>query len=190
MMRIVAPLALVAAAVVLPTAAAAQTAAVAPSDIDPARLAEARKLIEIMMPPAMREQMVDGIMASVSQTMTKMLMDDPAIQRTLAAKPGARDVLERFMDRQQKATAEVLRKSLPDMLDAMAKAYARRFTIPQLREIGAFFATPTGQLYIMESSKILGDPDIAGWLQQFMRSRMEQMPDEVSTLEQELEALD
>lgn len=189
-MRAFVPLALAAAAVVLPATSAAQTAPAAPSDIDPARLAEARKLIDIMMPPALREQMIENIMASMGQTMMQLFMEDTKIQRLLEEKPGAREVMERYLERNQKATVEALRQDLPSMFEAMARAYARRFTIPQMREMGAFFATPTGQLYITESAKIFNDPDVSNWMQQFMRKRMEQLPEETSTLRQELEALD
>lgn len=182
--------ALLLAATFAPLPAAAQAAPAAATEIDPARLAEARKLIEIMMPPAMREQMVNGIVTSVSQTMTKTLLEDPDIKKLVAERPGAREVVMRFLDRQQKITIDEMRTNLPGMFEAMARAYARRFTVPQMREMGAFFATPTGQLYIAESATILSDPDVAGWMQQTMRRALDRMPGEVSTLQAELKALD
>lgn len=189
MMRITALL--LATATLAPFSAAAQTApAAAAADVDPARLAEARKLIEIMMPPALREQMINGMVAGISDTLAKSMLDDPHIKKLIGEKPGARDVVMRFIDRQKQYTLAEMRTSLPGMFEAMARAYARRFTVAQMREMGAFFATPTGQLYIAQSSTIFSDPDVAGWMQQLMRRSMERAPAEVRTLQGELEKLD
>jgi len=181
---------LLAAATLAPLPAKAQTAPAPAADIDPARLAEARKLIEIMMPAALREQMIDGIVSGVGQTMTQTLLNDPELKKLMDEKPGARDVVMRFLDRQQQYTRDEMRANLPDMLEAMARAYARRFTVAQMREMGAFFATPTGQFYITQSYTILSDPDVTAWMQQLMRRSMDRMPGEATALRKELEALD
>lgn len=189
MIRILAPIALAAATLAAPAGALAQTAPAAPTDIDPARLAEARKLIAIMMPPAMRDRMIDGMIASIGELTNRTLMEDPSIKKMAEDRPGAREAIMRFVERQQRNTMEQLRANFPQMTEAMARAYARRFTVVEMREMGAFFATPTGQRYISESATIFSDPDVAGWLQGFMRSAMERAPDEAEQLRKELEAL-
>ena len=181
---------LFAAATLAPLSAAAQTAPAVSAEVDPARLAEARKLIEIMMPPALREQMVNGMVTGLNQTLSKTLLEDPGLARLIEDKPGAREAVMHFLERQQQYSISDLRTNLPGMLEAMARAYARRFTVEQMREMGAFFATPTGQLYIAQSATIFSDPDVAGWMQQTMRRSLERMPGEVRALQSELEKRD
>jgi len=181
---------LIAAATLAPLSAKAQTAPAVSAEVDPARLAEARKLIDIMMPAALREQMIDGIVAGIGQTMTQTLLNDSDIKKLIEEKPAARDIVMRFLERQQQYTREQMLANLPGMLEAMARAYARRFTVAQMREMGAFFATPTGQLYIAQSSTIFSDPDVTTWMQQLMRRSMDRMPGEATSLRRELEALD
>jgi hypothetical protein len=76
---------------------------------------------------------------------------------------------------------------MPGMLTAMSRAYARRFTTPQLAELHAFFDTPTGQLYARESSGILSDPDIVEWQRNLMTKSFARYPDEIKALVNELE---
>ena len=170
--------------------ALAQSAPPATAAIDPVRLAEARTLIGIMMPPVMREQMIGNLVTSISQTMAQAMLEDPAVKRVMAERPGAREVVLRFLERQRQYTMAEMRTNLPGMLEAMAKAYARRFTVPEMREMAAFFGTPTGQRYIAESATIFSDPDIAGWMKETMRRSMDRMPGEVAKLHAELDALD
>src|SRR3546814_18844746 len=83
-------------------------------------------------------------------------------------------------------TVEQLRTQLPGLFDAMARAYARRFTVAQLGEIETFFRTPTGRIYVTESMNIMSDPDIAAWQRQSISSRMERPTAELERLSREL----
>ncbi len=79
---------------------------------------------------------------------------------------------------------------LPTMLDAMAKAYARRFTLVQLKEMSVFFATPTGQAYLMQAPTIMSDPDVGVWMNQLMTRSMHRLPEQMAKLKADIEALD
>lgn len=72
------------------------------------------------------------------------------------------------------------------MREGLAKVYASRFTAPQLGEINAFLATPTGQAYASESLAAFTDP-------QMMGAMMRALPSVVTVLPQtmiELKALE
>lgn len=181
------------AAAMAPGAAQAQTApagAAAPAPVDPARLAEARKVIDAVMPPATRDQMFESMMGALMKNTMQGIMQNPDFQAAIESKPGAREVFNRFVEREQALGLADLRANLPGMIDAMAHAYARRFTVEQLREIAAFFDTPTGRAYTAQIGQIMADPDVAAWQQSLMARTMARAPEEVAQLRREIEALD
>jgi len=61
-------------------------------------------------------------------------------------------------DERQRA---VMMKHLPIQMQAMATAYAREFSLAELKEIHAFAATPAGSHYLSQSLAIIGDPAVA-----------------------------
>ncbi len=58
----------------------------------------------------------------------------------------------------------------PPMRTGISRAYARKFSAEQLRQINGFFATPTGALYAAESYPLQADPEV-------MRAMFKAMPD-------------
>jgi hypothetical protein len=129
-------------------------------------------------------------MAATMNNMMQGITRNPEFQSALDSKPGARDVFNRFADRQQEIGLADLRAHFPAMFDAMAHAYARRFTIDQMHELEAFFGTPTGQFYMSQANQIMSDPDVAAWQQSIVTRTMARMPEEVAGLQRDIEALD
>jgi hypothetical protein len=178
---------------VLPNAAIAaptiQSSALAPDAIEPARLAAAKSLIDVILPPqtrdSMMEQMLNGAMANVSEGLQRQL----ASMKVFADEPETRAVLGRFMKRQQDGTIASLKENFPGMIDAMAKAYARRFTVAEMDETNRFFSTPTGNRYITQSMTIMNDPDVSAWQQSLMAKSMERIPGEIDAFVNEITAL-
>ena len=72
------------------------------------------------------------------------------------------------------------------MIDAMSRAYARRFTVEQMAELRTFFTTPTGRAYMAQATTIMSDPDIAAWQQQMMNSTMTRVMGETRKMVAEL----
>ena len=103
--------------------------------------------------------------------------------------PKVKAVFDRFLARQQQLTLDQVNDQLPGLFDAMARAYARRFTVGQLGEIEAFFNTPTGRAYMTESMSIMSDPDIAAWQRQSIAASMDRLPTELERLRKDLEAV-
>jgi hypothetical protein len=93
------------------------------------------------------------------------------------------------MERQQAFQTKQLTDNLPGMLDAMARAYARRFTLSQLTDIATFFGTPSGQVYLAQAPTIMSDPDVAAWMGALMKNSMQQMPERMAELMADLKAL-
>lgn len=181
---------LLALSLITATPLAAQTAPEAESQatIDPARVAAGKALLNVIMPPetreAMMDQMMTGLMANIQQGFAGKL----GALGDLKDKPEVEAIFDRYMARQQRNTIDMLKENLPGMFDAMANAYARRFTVAQMEETQRFFATPTGQIYMKESVMIMSDPDIAAWQRQLMTKAMEKAPAEIEIMTKELKA--
>ena len=176
---------------VSPGAALAQAAAASPavvSEPDPARLALARQLLDQMMPPATREAMMQSMLTPMQTNMRQGLEQSPVFQKALATEPKARAIFNAFLDKQQQRTTATLHQSLPDMMNAMARAYARRFDAAQLGDLKRFFATPTGQAYMQASSSIMADPDIAAWQRKLMSEAMIHMQEDIAAMAKDIQA--
>jgi hypothetical protein len=181
------------AALLLPMPVAAQVAAPATVPVsapDPSRVVVARRLMDQIMPPATRDQMMRSMMGAMSQNMVGALRQNAQLTTSLEKLPGAQAVFDRFLQRQMEIGTQDLVANLPTMLDAMAKAYARRFTLVQLKEMGVFFATPTGQAYLMQAPTIMSDPDVGVWMNQLLTRSMQRLPEQMAKLKADIEALD
>jgi hypothetical protein len=127
---------------------------------DAARLTAARAVIEQFLPAAQRDKMVDAMMAPVQANVSEAMLSAPEMKALFDKDPAFKAKFESFIAGEHKRSTDLLRANMPALADAMAKAYARRFTEPQLKEIGAFFATPTGREYVAQSMTLMSDPDV------------------------------
>jgi hypothetical protein len=64
----------------------------------------------------------------------------------------------------------------PRMKDAMARAYARRFSTVELTEINRFFASPAGGSFARQSFEMMTDPEMTSEMMAFMPEMMKDMP--------------
>jgi uncharacterized protein len=126
-------------------AAIAQTKAPTP---DPAAIAAAK---ELMLAAGVNAQM-----ETVISTMTKGMAQ--AVRQQHPAK--GKEIDEVFA-----ALAKKFRERQAEMIELVAPLYAEKFTVPELKEIGAFYRTPIGikllatQPEIMQRSMQIG----MGW---------------------------
>ncbi len=184
--------ALFAATVLMMPAIASAQAPAAPAAataIEPARLAAAKRVVETVFPAAQREQMMTAMVGSMTKAMLGSLMQQTDIARMIEKEPRARPVFERFIEQQQSKTAATMKDNLPGMVDAMANAYARRFTEAQLKEMQTFFETPTGRMYVAQSMTIMSDPDVTAWQAKVQGASMATLGTDVQNFVQELMAL-
>ena len=190
-MRIAALVAL-AAALVTPGAAMAQMVAPASPAVtaepDAARLALARQLLDEMMPPATRASMMQSMLTPMQANIRHGFEQSPSFQQTISKDPQARAIFDRFLKVQEERTGALLRQEMPGMVEAMSRAYARRFDTRQLEELKRFFATPTGHAYMNVSFSIMSDPDIAAWQRKLMSAAMTSTQEDIATMAKDIAA--
>lgn len=184
------PVLVVASAFALTAIPAAHAQVQPPVSIpEPARLAEARKLIALVMPVDKRDAMIETLMHAMMANVTQGVTDNPDFEAAVEKAPGAREVFGRFVERQQEQGIAVLRERMPGLVEAMARAYARRFTVAQMVEIETFVSSPTGRLYVSQGAEIMSDPDVAAWQTDLARLQMARLPEEIERLKSEIDAL-
>lgn len=156
---------------------------------DPARLAAAERLLDTLMPPALREEMVQGMVAPMLTNVQQGVMQNAKFSRLIGNNAKVRAAFETFMQAQNARTLDLLRRSMPGMMTAMARAYARRFDVAQLQEVERFFRTPTGMAYMRASATIMSDPDIAAFQRDMMGEAMQHVQVDAVALAKEVAAL-
>lgn len=161
--------------------------AVAQPTLEPARLAAAQTLIDVVMPASQRETMVDGLMVAMSRNMKASM--DASFGKMRDKDQRVATIVDRFVTRNLDAGRTTMRTALPGMIAAMQRAYARRFTVAQMAEMQVFFASPTGRLYMEQGPTIMSDPDVAAWQTSVMTAQLARMRDETRALQLEVLAL-
>jgi len=140
----------------MPAAAAAQAQpAAAGQPDDPAKLAEARAIVQIVSPPAEREKTLSALLPKIEAQMRTPL--PPAVE----ADPGLKAVIEGGYKDFMGLAQQVLLKHMPDMMEATAVAYTHEFSLAELRQIHAFADTEAGHHYLSRAASVLGDPAVA-----------------------------
>ncbi|MEG3164483.1 DUF2059 domain-containing protein [Sphingomonas sp. PB2P19] len=172
-----------------PVVAHAQVAPAPAAALDPARLAVARELIDLLMPPATRAQLVENMMTPMLTNMRQGMAQNPDFAKAMGDDPRVKTLFDQFMARQQTRTMDLMRTSLPGMSDAMARAYARRFDVAQMRDLKTFFMTPSGRAYTQQSYTIMSDPDIGAWQRTMMTDSMGHMQSDIADFAKQVAAL-
>jgi hypothetical protein len=169
--------------VLAPTASAgAQTAPVTAAAPEPARLVAAHALIDRIMPAAQRDSMVEQMVRPMMENMRGAVLSGPKFEAAKAENPKLVATIEAFMKDEFEHSIVTMKASMPAMFDAMARAYARRFTLDQLKAIDAFFQTPAGQAYVTLAPTVMVDPD-------FLAVQRSMMTDAMTGMQQRLAAL-
>ncbi|WP_294331027.1 DUF2059 domain-containing protein [uncultured Sphingomonas sp.] len=170
-----------------PLPALAQTAQTAPAPApDPARIAAAQALIARIMPPARINETVDQMMRPMMANLRNAMLSNPEMQQALEKMPKAKATFDTFLDDEFARSIALTKQWMPTMLEAMARAYARRFTTAQMAEIGAFFDTPTGKVYAAQASTIMADPDMLAAQRTMMTKAMEGLQQRAQVMAQKI----
>jgi hypothetical protein len=140
-------------AVAFPATAYAQTEDyVAPAD----ELAEARAIMTAMFPEDQREQMILGMAVAMGQQAAAGVMTGPVFEE-----PGIKAIVEAYLAELPQTLRPLFAKHLPSIFEATAIAYTRKFSLDELRDIGAFAKTSSGQRYFANLQTLLSDPAVA-----------------------------
>lgn len=154
MLRILAAAAFLAA---IPSAHAQTAPQEAPAP-DPARLAVAKVLIEKFLPSSRRDAMIEQMLRPMFNNMHDTMISSPMFGK--ASDPELATRIDAFVKTELERSIDLTKASMPAMADAMARAYARRFTLDQLKALDAFFETPAGRAYAEQAPSLMSDPDI------------------------------
>ncbi len=187
----------------LPGVAAAQAVPPAPAaldaaPVDPARLAAARPVIDRIWPLGTYARIMHGMMEQMMQSTVASMYDmrvedlagmggasgkNPAALKgktmgevLQAEDPAYKQRMKITMDVMMGEMTRLMTEIEPDVREALAHAYARRFTVEQLGDLDRFFATPTGAIYAGESMTVMMGPDMARVMQSFMPRMIKEMP--------------
>ena len=182
--------AMTACAALMPGAAVAQASATAnvAAGVDPARIETARKMLNEMIPPQKRTELVEGIIRPMMANMRESFDRSPELKKLFAADPEARKKMMAFVDQETERSLRIARDSMPAMYDAMAIAYARQFTPDQLADIARFYQSPTGRAMLDRTPAIMADPAVMAAQRAMMEKSLDGLQDRVKAMAQRLES--
>ncbi len=176
--------------------AAAQTMPASPTvappgaatELDPAKLAISRQIIAVVLPPDQREKMLETVLDSMMRNMLSGALQGTGQGDEVRNNPKVRSVFERFMDRERALQMADLREAMPDLVEAYARAYARNFSLDDLKVIKAFVDTPAGARYVQRGAALMSDPDVGVWQRKVAAKEAAREDGELARLKTELEA--
>ena len=167
-------------AATLPSAAHAQHAPAATAAPDPARLAVAKILIERFMPADRRDAMVEQMVRPIMDNAREAMFAGPLFESIRAEDPKLQARIDDFMTQELENSIATTKAAMPALADAMARAYARRFTLEQLQALQAFFETPAGRAYVEQAPTLMSDPDILAVQRTMMTDAMAGMQSRIA----------
>ncbi len=140
-------------------------------ELDPVAIDLAHQLLDIVAPPATRQAKLAERFKFISEQ----------ARATYATKAGANDpefsaLVDKNMDDMWQEMVAVMSQHIPALYEAMARAYARKFSAPELREILAFAKTPAGLKFFQSGSLIAQDADVVAVQQQMLVDMTDGLP--------------
>lgn len=167
----------------------AQAPAPAAVEPDAALLVAATRLVEVVMPLRLRDQMVTQMAGGMLDNMTRMMTASPQMPAMFAKEPRARPIFERYMATVGDDARRMMREMMPEMQRVLARAYARRLTASQIAVAHDFYAGPSGQAFALAATGVMTDPEYGAMVQSMMARAMERAPAQAQAMRAELQAL-
>lgn len=133
----------------------------------PENLEVARSIVSISFPPERRQEMMDKVMGAVLQQMRAGMNLDSITD------PGLRKILSDYLTSVPDLLRPATTAFLPKQMEAIATAYARMFTLQQLKDIEAFARTPSGMAFLQRNTEVLSDPAVAAVNSSYFREATE-----------------
>lgn len=125
-----------------------------PAAVDSVALGYAHQIVETIIPPARRQEMMAGLMRAVLDQMR-----DGMLARF--TDPGLRQIVDGYLAKAPDRLRTVTERQMPLLMEAIAEAYVREFSLAELEQITAFAKTPAGEHYLSRSASIMTDPSVA-----------------------------
>ncbi len=158
--------------------------------MDPERMAEATKTAKFLIPDGVYERVLaitfSEMMPQIFGGIGDMKMGDIAkgsgadsdktLKETLAsADPHFEERMTITMKVMGEKMGPLMRKLEPKLREGMAKSYAKKFSVPQLQAMNAFFATPAGKAYADNYLIVMSDKEAMSATLEFMPEMMTKM---------------
>lgn len=173
---------------------------------DPARVAAARPVVEKIFPVGTYRRMMNGALSKMIDGLMDGVLKMPVTQLariggvpeeklvgmseasmaeiSAIIDPYYRERATRGMNIMMTSMGDLLDGFEPKVRDALTRAYARKFDDQQLKDLAAFFGTPTGEIYGRDSMMMFMDPEIMGEMQAWMPELMKKVPEMAAKAEQ------
>jgi hypothetical protein len=148
-------------------AAAPTPAPVRPAEPAPEAVALGRTIVATAFPPESREAVMDKLMA----TMLNQMKAGMPLETVSDA--GVKQILLDYLAGIPKVLRPATTAFLPKQLDAIARAYARMFSLTELKDIAAFAGTASGRSFLQRSTEVMSDPDVAVVNEEYFRQVQE-----------------
>ena len=177
------------AAILLAITSPVLAQAPAAAEPDAALLVAATRLVEVVMPPRLRDQMVTQMAGGMLDNMTRMMTASPQMPAMFAKEPRARPIFERYMATVGDDARRMMREMMPEMQRVLARAYARRLTASQIAVAHDFYAGPSGHAFALAATGVMTDPEYGAMVQSMMARAMERAPAQAQAMRAELQAL-
>lgn len=181
-----------------PVLVKAEVASPPASPADPATLAEARLVVAHLLPPGTYKKimgpMMDTVVGNMGDTMKTLplreiaelggldsqqaaALDKVKIDEVMAIyDPHWRERMQLSMRAMFDAMGDFFTTQEPDIRDAMAHAYANRFTLSELTDLDRFFSAGSGNKFANEYMTVMTDPAMTAEMQSLMPKMMKSMP--------------
>jgi hypothetical protein len=163
-----------------------------------ARVPAADKVVAKLFPPGSYAKMMDETMAPMMEGVMSQFAGTPELtvaqltgieatelsgieQDRLAEvvqmlDPAAQDRNNAIAKASTDMVTNVMNAIEPAYRAGLTRAYAKRFTVEELSDLSAYFATPVGSKYAAESFLIYADPQVMESMNQMMPAMFEMMP--------------
>ncbi|MDR7052015.1 hypothetical protein J2X54_004517 [Duganella sp. 3397] len=166
---------------------AAPVAAAAPAALDPAALKAARELFDSMNYRQSMQEMMRQMSQSAMQSMRPM-MEAATSQDKRLSEAQRKQMLDKI-DAKMPQLNQMMMESMGDpalvdeLLAQAIPIYARNFTVDELHQLAAFYATPVGKKMMAVMPKLASESMASS--QQLMAQRMQPMMARLLTILQD-----
>jgi hypothetical protein len=131
--------------------------------IDSEKLAAATNLINVIMPPEKRKAMIDAMVSPMMRNVVLVAELDSKVSKLYADDPEYKLIFRRFFDKVENYTLSKLELEMPALTTTMSRAYARQFTLQEMKDATAFFSSPSGIAFSEKSVTLMADPGVRKW---------------------------